>query len=129
MARKQDGFEWTYMQNKRNIGNEYERIAGKYLEKHGYQIIEYNFYSRHGEIDIIAKHEGYLVFVEVKYREDNKSGHPLEAVSLVKQKTICKCVLYYMKKNGIQDVPVRFDVVGILGNKVTLVQNAFEYIQ
>ena len=129
MARKQDGFEWTYMQNKRNIGNEYERIAGKYLEKHGYQIIEYNFYSRHGEIDIIAKHEGYLVFVEVKYREDNKSGHPLEAVSLAKQKTICKCALYYMKKNGIQDVPVRFDVVGILGNKVTLVQNAFEYIQ
>lgn len=117
------------MKNKRTIGFEHEKIAGEYLKKCGYEIIEYNFYSRHGEIDIIAKHEGYLVFVEVKYREDNKSGHPLEAVSLVKQKTICKCALYYMKKNGIQDVPVRFDVVGILGNKVTLVQNAFEYIQ
>ena len=116
------------MQNKRNIGNEYERIAGKYLEKHGYQIIEYNFYSRHGEIDIIAKHEEYLVFVEVKYREDNKSGHPLEAVSLAKQKTICKCALYYMKKNGIQDVSVRFDVVGILGDKIQVLQNAFDFI-
>ncbi len=117
------------MQNKRTIGFEYEKIAGEYLKSRGYEIIEYNFYSRHGEIDIIAKHEGYLVFLEVKYREDNKSGHPLEAVSLAKQKTICKCALYYMKKKGIQDVPVRFDVVGILGNKVTLIQNAFEYIQ
>ena len=126
---KQDRFEYRSMKNKRTVGFEYEKIAGEYLEKHGYQNIEYNFYSRHGEIDIIARHEGYLVFVEVKYRKDNKSGHPLEAVSLAKQKTICKCALYYMKMNGIQEAPVRFDVVGILGNKVTLVQNAFEYIQ
>lgn len=117
------------MKNKRQIGFEYEKIAGEYLEKHGYEIIEYNFYSRSGEIDIIAKHEGYLVFVEVKYRENNKSGHPLEAVSIAKQKTICKCAMYYMKKNHLYDVPVRFDVVGIIGNEVALVQNAFEYIQ
>lgn len=116
------------MQNKRKIGFEYEKIAGDYLKKCGYEIIEYNFYSRQGEIDIIAKHEGYLVFVEVKYRESNKSGHPLEAVSIAKQKTICKCAMYYMNKKHLQDVSVRFDVVGIQGDKVTLVQNAFDFI-
>lgn len=116
------------MQNKRNIGNEYERIAGKYLEKHGYQIIEYNFYSRHGEIDIIAKHEGYLVFVEVKYRRDDGAGSPLDAITVQKQRTISKCAMYYMKKNYLNDVPVRFDVVGIVANEVTLVKNAFDFI-
>ena len=116
------------MQNKRNIGNEYERIAGKYLEKHGYQIIEYNFYSRHGEIDIIAKHEGYLVFVEVKYRRDDGAGSPLDAVTIQKQRTISKCAMHYMKKNYLNDVPVRFDVVGIVANEVTLVKNAFDFI-
>lgn len=116
------------MKNKRKIGFEYEKIAGEYLEKQGYEIIECNFYSRHGEIDIVAKHEGYLVFVEVKYREDNKSGHPLEAVSLAKQKTICKCALYYLKKNHLYDVSVRFDVVGILGDKIQVVKNAFDFI-
>lgn len=116
------------MQNKRKIGFDYEKIAGKYLEEHGYKILEYNFYSRHGEIDIIAKHEGYLVFVEVKYRENDSKGDPLEAVSLLKQRTISKCALYYMKKNGIYDVPVRFDVVGVLKDKIQVVQNAFDYV-
>lgn len=116
------------MRNKREIGFEYEKIAGNYLNKQGYEIIEYNFYSRHGEIDIIAKHEGYLVFVEVKYRENDSKGNPLEAVSIQKQRTISKCALYYMKKKGIQDISVRFDVVGILRDKIQVVQNAFEFI-
>lgn len=116
------------MINKRTVGFEYEKIAGEYLKNRGYEIIEYNFYSRYGELDIIAKHEGYLVFVEVKYRENNSKGYPLEAVSIQKQRTISKCALYYMKKNGMQDVPVRFDVVGILGDKIQVLQNAFEFI-
>ena len=116
------------MRNKRTIGFEYEKIAGEYLKKCGYQIIEYNFYSRHGEIDIIARHEGYLVFVEVKYRENDRKGDPLEAVSIQKQRTISKCALYYMKKKGIQDVSVRFDVVGILGDEIQVLQNSFDFI-
>lgn len=116
------------MQNKRKIGFEYEKQAGEYLEKQGYEIVEYNFYSRYGEIDIIAKHEGYLVFVEVKYRKDSSSGYPLEAISFSKQKSICKCAMYYMKKNGLFDVPVRFDVVGIMDDQVQVVQNAFDFV-
>lgn len=113
--------------NKRAKGNDYEKLAGDYLEKQGYQILEYNFYSRAGEIDIIAKHEGYLVFLEVKYRKDKGKGHPLEAVSVRKQQTICRCALFYMRKNGLLEVPVRFDVVGILGDDIQLIQNAFDF--
>lgn len=116
------------LQNKREVGAHYEKIAGEYLEKQGYQIIEYNFYSRHGEIDVVAKHNGYLVFVEVKYRENQEKGHPLEAISLKKQRLISKCAFYYMQKNGLHDVPVRFDVVGILDDKIQVIQNAFDFI-
>lgn len=116
------------MKNKRTIGSNYEQIAGRYLEKQGYQIVEYNFYSRVGEIDIIAKHKGYLVFVEVKYRHNEESGHPFEAVSVSKQRTISKCAFYYLQKNHLTDVPVRFDVVGILGNQIKVIENAFEFV-
>lgn len=118
----------TSMQNKRAIGSNYEKIAGQYLEQQGYQIVEYNFHSRFGEIDIIAKHQGYLVFVEVKYRENDKSGHPLEAVSVSKQRTISKCAFYYLQRYGLQDTPVRFDVVGILGDEIQVIQNAFDFM-
>lgn len=116
------------MQNKRTLGSNYEKIAGEYLTKQGYQILEYNFYSRHGEIDIIAKHQGYLVFVEVKYRENDKSGHPLEAVSVSKQRTISKCAFYYLQKHHLQDISVRFDVVGILGEEIRVIRNAFDFV-
>jgi len=116
------------MKNKRAIGSNYEKIAGQYLEQQGYLIVEYNFHSRFGEIDIIAKHEGYLVFIEVKYRENDKSGHPLEAVSVSKQRTISKCAFYYLQKHKLQEESVRFDVVGILGNKIQVIQNAFDLI-
>jgi putative endonuclease len=52
--------------NKRQLGTQKETVAAAYLEKEGYEIVERNYYTRHGEIDIIAKEEEYIVFVEVK---------------------------------------------------------------
>ena len=114
--------------NKRSIGSEREKQAGAYLEKLGYEILDYNFYTRFGEIDIVAKHEGYLVFVEVKYRKTASSGYPLEAISIQKQRKISKCALFYMKAHGVEHLPVRFDVVGILGDEVQVLQNAFDFV-
>ena len=114
--------------NKRKIGTNFERQAGKYLEDIGYEILTYNFRNRLGEVDIVAKHEGYLVFVEVKYRANRGMGDPLEAVTISKQKTICKMAMCYMKKEKLMDVPVRFDVVGITGEEFQVIQNAFEFI-
>ena len=97
------------------------------MEKAGYKVLEYNVYSRVGEIDIVAMDGMYLVFVEVKYRKDNKCGDPLEAITQSKRRTISNCALSYLKKHRLWDVPIRFDVVGILGDEITLVKNAFEY--
>ena len=115
-------------QNNRVIGAKQEQIACAHLKENGYEILSCNFRTRVGEIDIIARHGGYLVFIEVKYRKNASSGHPLEAISIQKQKKISKCALYYMKMHGLEYMPVRFDVVGILGEEITLIPNAFEFI-
>lgn len=115
-------------ENKRKIGAEYEKIAGAYLEKHGYEILEYNYSSRQGEVDIIARDGEYLVFCEVKYRATQRSGHPSEAVNFKKQKALSKCALYYIMKKKISEIPCRFDVISICGEEITVLKNAFDFI-
>lgn len=112
--------------NNRAVGTKYEKIAGEYLETQGYEILAYNYRCKSGEIDIIAKDGEYLVFCEVKYRHGESAGHPLEAVDFKKQRIITHCASVYLMQNGYTDVPCRFDVVGIMGEKIWLVKNAFE---
>ena len=111
--------------NKRQTGTDYERAAGYYLERLGYEILEYNYRCRAGEIDLVAKDGEYLVFCEVKYREDDRSGAPAEAVDGRKQKTIFRCAMHYLAQRRVGDVPCRFDVIGIEGSKVTHIRDAF----
>lgn len=98
------------------------------MKTKGYTIIEYNFCCKSGEIDIVAMDGETLVFCEVKYRSNDRKGTPFEAVTIYKQKKICKTALYYITKHQIVDVPCRFDVVGITGDKIEIIQNAFAYI-
>lgn len=117
--------------NKRQIGAYYEQTAGRYLEQLGYKILEYNYRCRLGEIDIVAKDGEYMVFCEVKYRSDRKRGNPLEAVDFRKQQTIFRCAMFYLTEHGFENIPCRFDVIGIEGepynvnNKVSYIKNAF----
>lgn len=114
--------------NKRQIGAGYERKAGDYLEKQGYQILEYNYRCRKGEIDIIAREGEYLVFCEVKYRRSPESGDPSEAVDMRKQRRISGGAVCYLTEKGLADVPCRFDVISILKEEITLIRNAFDFI-
>lgn len=115
--------------NRRAVGTAYEKQAGAYLAEEGYKILEYNFRCRMGEIDIIARDEEYLVFVEVKYRESEGRGNPFEAVDQKKQCVISRVAAYYCLTHGYGEMtPCRFDVVAILGNQISLIKNAFEYI-
>ena len=110
------------------MGTAYEKMAGEYLKTQGYEILHYNFRCRMGEIDIIAKDHGYLVFIEVKYRRDKSCGHPAEAVTPRKQRTISKVASYYLLTQGCgMDTPCRFDVAAVSGDGVELIKNAFEY--
>src|SRR5665648_1233285 len=71
-----------------NLGEKGELLAKCYLEKKGYSILEQNFRTRYGEIDIIAKFQEEIVFFEVKTRSDTDHGLPCEAVNKAKQRKI-----------------------------------------
>lgn len=102
-----------------------ERLAREYLEDNGYTIITTNFKNKLGEIDIIAKKKSYLVFVEVKARENALYGRPCEFVSRDKQRKVRNAAIAYLKMNGLTDCDVCFDVIEVLGDKVNLIENAF----
>lgn len=111
--------------NKRDVGEINEKVARNYLESTGYVIVEYNYRIRTGEIDIIAKDGDYLVFVEVKYRSSLNLGSPYEAVDAKKQHKIRQVAAFYIMEKHLEDVPVRFDVIGIMGTKISLCKDAF----
>lgn len=82
--------------NNRETGSYYERMAGVYLTEKGYEILEYNYRCKLGEIDIIARDGDYLVFCEVKYRADDRKGTPPEAGRLCQTESyLKKCTLLY----------------------------------
>ena len=113
--------------NKREIGSEKERIAGAWLEKKGHRILEYNFRTRMAEADVISLDGDTYVFTEVKYRRTLMQGHPLEAVTAAKQRRIRMAALFYLEDHDLSPdtTPVRFDVIAILGNELTHIENAF----
>lgn len=114
--------------NTRQCGKEKEELAAAYLEKRGVQILCRNFRSRQGEIDLIGKDGDFLVFFEVKYRRNECFENPLEAVSYVKQQRISRTADYYRLVRAVPaDQPVRYDVVGIRGEQVEWIQNAFPH--
>lgn len=96
----------------RETGLEGEDIAIRFLKKEGYKILEKNYRTPFGEIDIIASKNGVVVFIEVKARNRDLFGSPKEAVTVKKQERIKRSALYYLK--GLKDMPpVRFDVISI----------------
>ncbi len=114
------------MDNKRNIGAVYEEKAAKYLKEKGYVIVTKNFRCRMGEIDLIARKDTVLVFVEVKYRKTASFGYPEEAVSFSKQKTIRKVAEYFLLSEQLSlDTECRFDVIAVLNEKIRHIENAF----
>lgn len=115
--------------NKRKLGAQAEQAVCAYLELHGFQILETNYRCKQGEVDVIARDHEYYVFIEVKYRNTTQYGLPQEAVGIFKQRRISKSALYYLYSHGLgENTPVRFDVAAILGNKITYMKNAFEFV-
>jgi putative endonuclease len=102
-----------------------EDTAIKMLKRNGYKIVERNYRSKLGEIDVVAEEGGYLVFVEVKKRNTGRFGEAICAVDERKKRHLVKAALFYMKTHDGFDRPVRFDVVGIDNERTKLVKNAF----
>ena len=112
--------------NNRQSGIEGETIAVEYLKKKGYKILERNFSAKTGEIDIIAQDGKYLVFVEVKSRDNLKFGQPIESISLAKVRKIARTAQFYIVVNGKQNCLCRFDAIEVLRGEVNHIKNAFD---
>lgn len=95
------------------LGNRGENVAARFLRDAGYRIIERNFRTRFGEVDIIARDGKTLVFVEVKTRKGSDPD-PEDQVNHEKQKQITKVAEFYLTRFGLPLPPVRFDIVSIL---------------
>ncbi len=95
-------------------GNEGEEKACNYLVSNGYQIIERNFFTRYGEVDIIALKENTLVFAEVKTLPKGNSETLSQVLSLIKQKKIIETAKFFLLKyRKYNDSIIRFDVLAI----------------
>ena len=99
---------------KRAFGNKGEQIAVELLTNKGYKIIEQNFSSRFGEIDIIALDGQTLVFVEVKTRKNLRFGLPQEAVTRQKLYRIRRTAEYYSLLHPDLPKKLRIDVVALV---------------
>lgn len=112
-------------------GGRGEDIAVAFLKGIRFRIIERNYRCRAGEIDIIARDAGTLVFVEVKARKNLSYGLPQLAVTPFKQRQISKAAVTWLVQKGLLEAPSRFDVVAILMRdcevpEITHIKNAFE---
>jgi putative endonuclease len=114
---------------RRQLGDAGEDLAAAALKKQGYKILERNYTTPLGEIDLIARHRGELVFIEVKTRKSLRFGEPQDAVSPPKQARLRKLADYYLMQKRLGEPPVRFDVVGITvtagDRRVEIIENAF----
>ena len=112
------------------FGRQSETAAVAHLRGLGYTIIDRNYRTSFGEIDIIAAHKGVLVFIEVKARKTGRFGDPKWAVTPHKQRKISMVALAYLKKHHSIDTRSRFDVVTVRHTGqapvIEVVTNAFE---
>ena len=127
---KEKGFLGVRGGDAQDTGKTGEKEALKFLKKSGYRILEKNFRTRFGEIDLIAKDNNTVVFVEVKTRTGDGFGLPKDAVTLRKKRHILMVSKEYLASKDIlpNDVSVRFDVIGVkLNGKVRLehIKDAF----
>jgi putative endonuclease len=98
----------------RDLGLEGETVALRYLRRRGYVILGTRVRLLRGEVDIIARDGGTLVFVEVKARKGRGFGKPEESVTAAKQRQIRKLAECYLARNRLRDAPCRFDVIAVL---------------
>ena len=110
---------------KKFLGRIGEKKAVEYLKKQGYKILDKNFKTHVGEIDIIAIDKDVICFVEVKTRSGDRFGQPSEAVNRKKQEKYFKVAEEYLLFKGITDRDCRFDVVEVENEKINLIKDAF----
>ena len=98
-----------------SLGELGERLAARWLERHGYTVLARRWRSGHRDVDVIAEREGVVTFVEVKTRAALEFGDPVEAVHVRKQRSLVRCAREWLARDRANSTSdYRFDVIGIL---------------
>ena len=117
------------MSSNTQIGQRYEALARDYLQQHGLTLLEQNYHSRFGEIDLIMFDRQVLCFIEVKFRKSNAFGGAVSAIPYAKQRKIIKTAQCYISSTpAIVEKPMRFDAL-ILQLESSLSDLNIEWIQ
>lgn len=114
-------------------GAQAEDLACKFLVEQGLRLIDRNFHCRGGEIDLIMRDTDNLVFVEVRYRRQQRYGSGVESVNRHKQRRIVQCATYYLHRHPrAAALAARFDVVALAPEdnelQIEWIRNAFDAI-
>ncbi len=107
-----------------------ERVACRYLLRHGFDVLARRYRGRWGEVDIIAFEGSTLVFVEVKTRASREFGDPSEFVDWEKQQSLKAVAADFISRHDLGDWSYRFDIVTVIaparpGQQISLFRNAF----
>ena len=102
-----------------------ERLAAQAYRRRGARVLDRNWRSRTGELDLVVHDRGIYVFCEVKTRRTTRYGSPAEAVGRDKQVRIRRLAVEWLRAHGLRGVAVRFDVVSIVGTRVRVIERAF----
>lgn len=117
---------------KKNLGMLGEKLASAYLKRKGYKILANNFRTIFGEIDIIARLNDCMVFIEVKTRSTSSLGPPYLSITRVKERHIIRNALFYLKTKRLTNVNWRIDIVSVKLDceceleQIELIENAVE---
>jgi putative endonuclease len=111
---------------RQRIGKNAEDTAVTFLEAHGLEVLLRNYRGKVGELDIVARNERTLVVVEVRTRASDRFGGAAASVDWRKQAKIRKTTaLLIQQRKDLGDLPVRFDVIAMRGNRIEWIQHAF----
>jgi putative endonuclease len=114
---------------RQQLGKFGEDLACHELERRGHVIVERGYRTTHGELDIVSRHNGYTVFVEVKTKSAGDFGEPAEAVTSIKQHKLVWMATDYVTRHNLEHSPCRFDVVSVESAfhppRVTVFEDAF----
>jgi putative endonuclease len=110
------------------LGADKERLAADFLVGHGLRLLEQNYRCRQGELDLVMRDGGELVFVEVRYRACTRFGHPAETVDVFKQRRLTAAAGHYLQRHP-SVLPCRFDVIAVTGqDRIEWIRNAFDAV-
>jgi putative endonuclease len=127
LAAIQSGPDSPGILNRQQRGARYEQQARRYLERKGLRFVAANVHVRGGEIDLIMKQRQVIVFVEVRFRRNDKFGGAAASVTRSKQQRLLHTAQVWLSGSGksFDTVDCRFDVLAFTGNEIEWLTNAF----